>query len=82
MIKCLVLITGINLICKLEEVSAEIGEPNCKISNVYRIEDTGKITKWLDFTDQENLMIRSENILTIVEPNKKIIKSYLETFCD
>jgi hypothetical protein len=32
--------------------------------------------KWLDFTNDEILMLRSENILTIVEPNLQTVKEY------
>ena len=31
MIKCLVLLTGIVLIAKIEEIDAELGDPNCLI---------------------------------------------------
>ena len=34
MIKCLILLTGLNLIAKVEEIQAEIGDPNCQISDV------------------------------------------------
>ena len=79
MIKCLVLLTGIVLIAKIEEISAEIGDPNCLISDVCLINPDGTINPWLDFSEDTELMIRSENILTIVEPKKDILKLYLET---
>ena len=79
MIKCLVLLTGIVLIAKIEEISAEIGDPNCLISDVCVINSDGTISSWLDFSEDTELMIRSENILTITEPKKDIVKLYLET---
>ena len=33
MIKCLILQNGLILIAKIEEIDAEIGDPNCKISD-------------------------------------------------
>ena len=79
MIKCLVLLTGIVLIAKIEEIDAELGDPNCLISDVCVINSDGKISSWLNFSEDTELMIRSENILTITEPKKDIVKLYLET---
>ena len=79
MIKCLVLLTGIVLIAKIEEIDAELGDPNCLISDVCVINSDGTMSSWLDFSDDTELMIRSENILTITEPKKDIVKLYLET---
>ena len=79
MIKCLVLLTGIVLIAKIEEVDAELGDPNCLISDVCVINSDGTMSSWLDFSEDTELMIRSENILTITEPKNDIVKLYLET---
>jgi|TARA_B100000131_G_scaffold66134_1_gene62413 hypothetical protein len=79
MIKCLVLLTGIVLIAKIEEIDAELGDPNCLISDVCVINSDGTISPWLNFTEDTELMIRSENILTLVDPNKDTLKLYLET---
>jgi hypothetical protein len=79
MIKCLVLLTGIVLIAKIEEIDAELGDPNCLISDVCVINSDGTISLWLNFTEDTELMIRSENILTLVDPNKDTLKLYLET---
>ena len=78
MIKCLVLLTGIVLIAKIEEIDAELGDPNCLISDVCLINPDGTINPWLDFSEDTELMIRSENILTITQPKKDIVKLYLE----
>ena len=78
MIKCLILLTGLNLIAKVEEIQAEIGDPNCQISDVCIINSDGTVSPWLDFTEDTELMIRSENILTLVEPNKNTLNLYLQ----
>ena len=78
MIKCLILLTGLNLIAKVEEIQAEIGDPNCQISDVCIINSDGTISPWLNFTEDTELMIRSENILTLVEPNKDTLNLYLQ----
>ena len=79
MIKCLIFLNGLILVAKIEEIEAEIGDPNCQISDVCNINSDGTITPWLNFTDQTELLIRSENILTLVDPNKDTLKLYLET---
>ena len=79
MIKCLIFLNGLILIAKIEEVEAEIGDPNCQISDVCVINSDGTISSWLNFTDQTELLVRSENILTLVDPNKDTLKTYLET---
>lgn len=75
MLKCLVLLNGTVLIGKIEEVSAELGDPNCQVSDFYEITSEG-MKKWLDFSNDDKVMLRSENILTIVEPNLKTVKEY------
>jgi hypothetical protein len=72
-------LTGIVLIAKIEEIDAELGDPNCLISDVCVINSDGTISPWLNFTEDTELMIRSENILTLVDPNKDTLKLYLET---
>jgi len=81
MIKCLIFISGLVLIAKIEELEeAELGDPDCQISDVCVVNSlNGEVNPWLTCTDQTELLVRSENILTIVEPKKDILKSYLET---
>ena len=78
MIKCLVLQNGLILIAKIEEITAEIGDPNCKISDVAFVNSDDTVSSWLTCTEQKDLLFRSEDILTIVEPKSSIIKAYME----
>ena len=78
MIKCLIFLNGLILIAKIEEVEAELGDPNCQISDVCAINSDGTVSSWLNVTDQTELLVRSENILTLVDPNKDTLKLYLE----
>lgn len=66
---------GTVLIGKIEEISAELGDPNCQVSDYYKITADGLKT-WLNFTNDDKIMLRSENILTIVEPDLKTVKEY------
>ena len=57
---------------------ADIGAPDCRIINPYLLTESGDLIIWLDFTNQTDVMMRSDDILTFVEPNGKIIDKYLE----
>jgi hypothetical protein len=76
-IKILVLSTNEYVISEISEVYAELGEPNCKLVNPYKI-DNGSLSKWnLEYTDQSEMMIHSDKILTLVDPNEKYLTMYL-----
>ena len=78
-IKILVLTNGILIISQIEEVAAvDIGDPNCKMTSPYVI--NGKeMLPWLsDVTDDVDIMICSDKILSLVEPHKSLVDSYLK----
>ena len=78
-IKILVLTNGILLISQIEEVAAvDIGDPNCKMTSPYVI--NGKeMLPWLsDVTDDVDIMICSDKILSLVEPHKSLVDTYLK----
>ena len=78
-IKIIVLVNGDTLISAVEEVAAlDIGDPNCKMISPYRI--VGKeMSPWLgDLTDDVYIMICSDKILSLVEPHKSLVDSYLK----
>jgi len=58
-------------------VTSELGEPDCKLIEPFTIEDDGSLSPWLlDVTTQNTFMISSDKILTLVEPNSKLVKKY------
>ena len=60
----------------IEEVVADIGQPDCKLTKPYLIEN-GELTPWLtDVTDDEFVMMSSDKILTMVDPNQKLLDDY------
>ena len=78
-IKILVLVSGETIISRIEEVAAlDIGQPDCKLTSPYKI--VGKeMSPWLgDVTDDVDIMICSDKILTLVEPHKSLVDSYLK----
>ena len=66
------------LICEVEEVVADLGQPDCKLINPYMI-DGDNMQPWMtEYTKNKELMISSDKILTIFEPKKTILDKYLE----
>jgi hypothetical protein len=76
MIKVLLLKTNILLISQIEEVSSELGEPDCKLVKPFVITDVGLIPWLSDFTTQIEMMIHSDSLLTIVDPNETYLDKY------
>jgi len=73
--------TGGTVVAEIEEVGADIGEPDCKIKNPYNIvpQQNGNATlqPWMgELTNQKEFMISSVKILTICEPLGKIKDTY------
>lgn len=82
MIQILLLKNDLVLISRIEEVSTELGEPDCKLIKPYKMVLQGDCTdsitfeSWPSFTDQKELMIHSDSILTLVEPSKYQLDKY------
>ena len=84
-IQCILLRDDKVLIGEVQELFGEIGEPDCKVIKPYRIvldiktdNETGVyIEPWLTFTNQDEILIRSADVLTFVEPNGKLVDEYL-----
>ena len=77
-IKCVLVDVDNVLITEVEEVMAELGEPNCKFINPYRFIDIDNMTPWLTASNQTEFMLRSEDILTIADPTPEVIEKYKE----
>jgi|TARA_B100000965_G_scaffold16841_1_gene12679 hypothetical protein len=75
-IKVLLLANQEIVVSQIEEVGAEFGDPNCKLTKPYKIVD-GALHKWMeDYTEQNELMISSDKIITLVTPNPLIFEQY------
>jgi len=61
----------------VEEVQSELGGPDCKLIEPFIINDDGTLSPWLlEVTTQNTFMLSSDKILTLVEPNSKLVKKY------
>ena len=79
-IKCLLLKNNTLLISQIEEVMGQIGEPDCRLVNPYIVNRPSlEIEDWLDFTNQNDIMIRSDDVLTFVDPKGELLDKYLKS---
>lgn len=77
-IKCIILNVDVVLITEIEELMADVGEPDCKLINPFEYDDNHELVPWPSTTEQREILIKSSDILTIVDPKKEIIKKYIE----
>ena len=57
------------VVSEIEEIAAEFGDPNCKLTKAYKIEG-GALHRWMqDYTEQNEIMISSDKIITLVTPS-------------
>jgi hypothetical protein len=77
-VKCVLINVDTVLIAEVVEVMAELGDPNCKLINPYRFYSEDNMKPWPEVTNQKEVMLRSEDILTIADPTPEIIEKYLE----
>ena len=72
---------GMKLIATLEDVSTELGEPDCKLIEPYIITEHDTLEPWLlNITNQNEVMISSDKILTLVEPKTTLLAKYEDVF--
>ena len=77
-IQVLYLTNNLRLVSQINEVLADIGQPDCKLINPCVIDKDGKLTKWMSsLTDNTEMFMSSEKILTLVDPNQKILDDYV-----
>ena len=81
-VKCLLLKNDTVLITEIIEVGADIGEPDCKLINPFRMvkatSDSYVLEPWIDFSPQTEYMISSESILTLADPTSDLLSKYFE----
>ena len=77
-VQVLYLTNNLRLVSQIDEVLADIGQPDCKLINPCVIDKDGKLTKWMSsLTDNAEMFISSDKILTLVDPNQKILDDYV-----
>ena len=66
------------LVSQIEEVAAVyIGEPDCKLIEPFVLKENDTLSPWLvEATSQNEFMISSDKILTIVDPKSALVEKY------
>jgi hypothetical protein len=77
-IQILLLTNDLLIISEITEVIADIGGPDCKLTNPYIISGNDLIPWLSDYTDTNEILISSDKILTIIDPKQSYLNNYLE----
>ncbi len=77
-IQLIVLTNQLKLVSQIEEVPAAVpGEPDCKMVEPMVVTEDNTLTPWLvDVTSQNEFMISSDKILTLVDPKPTLLEKY------
>jgi hypothetical protein len=82
-IKVLALLNNLILITKIEEIGADIGEPDCKLIDPFIVKDNpiAENQKVLEpflsgYTKENTFMMSSDKILTLADPTPTLIEKY------
>ena len=78
LIKCILVDVDNLLISEIEEVDAEIGQPNCKLTNPYVFKSLDDMQPLVKVSNTNEYMMRAEDILTIADPTQEVIDRYIE----
>ena len=76
-IKVLSLLNNLILITQIEEVGADIGEPDCKLINPFVVKSDKTLEPFLcGYTKQDTFMISSDKIITLADPTPTLLEKY------
>ena len=76
-IKIIVLVNQQRLISQIEEIGADIGQPDCKLTEPFIVGDNNTLSPWLvESTNQSVFMLSSDKILTLVDPKPTLLEKY------
>lgn len=76
----IVLVNGDILVSDVRQVISELGEPDCRLIKPFVLHElTNSLSPWLNnYTLDEEIMISSDKILTLVEPKGYLLDQYME----
>lgn len=73
----LILVNRLILISEIQEVLADIGQPDCRLINPYLILENEEMVPWMsEYTEETEVMLSSDKILTLLEPKSNILDKY------
>ena len=83
-IQVLILTNQLVLISEVREVLADIGQPDCLLIKPFQIKKgisgDNYLVPWLfgDYTNEKEIALSSDKILTLVDPKKDLLEEYLK----
>ena len=78
-VKVILLTNSERLISEIQEVGADIGQPDCKLINPMEIWEGCNLAPWmLDHTKQDTFMISSDKIITLADPMPTLLEKYID----
>ena len=83
-IQVLILTNQLVLISEVREVLADIGQPDCLLIKPYQIKKGIAEVNYLipclfgDYTNEKEIALSSDKILTLVDPKKDLLEEYLK----
>ena len=76
-IKLIVLLNKERLLSQIEEIGADIGQPDCKLTEPFIVGENNTLSPWLvESTNQSVFMLSSDKILTLVDPKPTLLEKY------
>ena len=77
-VKVLVLMSKQILVSQIDEVAPmDIGDPNCKLIEPFILGENDTLSPWLiDITNDNEFMMCSDKILTLVEAKPTLLEKY------
>jgi hypothetical protein len=77
MTKILALTNNLILISQIEEIGADIGEPDCKLVNPFVVRNDQTLEPFLyGYTKENTFMMSSDKILTLANPTPTLLEKY------
>ena len=78
-IKAILLTTNQILISQIDEIGADIGQPDCKLTNPFVLKEDGTLQPWLISVSREDIfMISSDKIITLADHMPTLLEKYLD----
>ena len=76
-IKVIALTNSMILISQIEEVGADLGEPDCKLIDPFVVRKDQTMEPFLcGYTKQNTFMMSSDKILTLADPTPTLLEKY------
>ena len=77
MVKLLILLNNQILISQIEEVGADIGEPDCKLVKPFIVNGDKTLEPFLcGYTKENTFMMSSDKIITLADPTPTLLEKY------